>query len=302
MPEDFADPSARGNEHPAPVATNSTLKTWFRVGQILISGVLVGLFIQKSDGNSTLATIIYLVAGALGTVLVMIALMGVRFHRYVHSNSFAWFLSSTIRYIISGVFGLALAGYSFVGIDKNDADYEQGSSAGQSEHHSGQFELRNLQAVQDESSTRIAVSVINTAKAPTVIDRALLKTDPLFSGGQCISGGWDYIIDGQIVIRGDGKVAEGSVYVPSGPLTGRTVPARVDVIRFGRDCVEIAVENVQFPVILTLQPQEVQVLTIEIPRSMTMSDGKKVDFDLESGFQLAVRFSGDNSYAVIWNY
>jgi hypothetical protein len=251
-----------------------------RVNQILgyaTSGttiVLTALFIQKSDGNSAVETVALLGMAAVGAFLVAATFASHVYLAAPQSHRFSWYLSKRSLSVIGGVGGVALLVLSMALIDREDADYNQPPVGhvtvdSGSKHVNGEIvgdgdsvSLRNLIVSSNNEATRLVVSVVNTSKAPVVLDSASFVNVGDSDVG-CADVQQRYSVDGEVHVDEKGR-ARAELRADEGPLAGFVVSA------FGvyaDECGPQTGIRLDFPISMGLNPQEASSLTIDIRKT-----------------------------------
>ena len=260
------------------MAANDTVSRVNRMlgyAAFITTGVLTAVFVQKSDGNSTIETVTLLGAASVGAFLVAAAFAS---HVYLFDpqpHRLSWYLSRRPLSVIGGLFGIILIGFSMASIDKEDSDFGQppvfhqdgGSTtdgAAEVVTDGDSIALRNLVVSSNSDVVRMVVSVVNTSKAPVVFSSATwTNAGPPTAAGIC-TGPERYSLEGEVQVDAKGT-AHAELLAEEGPLAGVPVQA-AGIYANGCDGFQEGI-HLEFPISMDLNPLEATSFTLDIHKN-----------------------------------
>lgn len=141
----------------------------------VVGAVLVALFIQKSDGNTAVQTLLALLMATVGCLLVWASVIGLTTRHRKHEHRLRIVFSNTTVVCLGGLAGGLLLWTSFSIIDRSPEGYVT-APGGDDEivifSDASGIALRNPQLALGTTTIRLLVTVVNIRNLPVVADQA----------------------------------------------------------------------------------------------------------------------------------
>jgi len=271
-------------ESSTPVVTAAVLRSAYAPCLAFALSVIVALFVQKSDGNSSLVTLTYMGVATVSVLAIWSAVVAVRLRGRPHDHRFAGYHRHPARVAIGAMAGVVGLVTALVGIDAEDSDFgvlpsgdrivlpsagrdqhpPLSSSASMPErvHDSEELAVRNVLVASNSDHIRVMATVSNKTKATVVADQASVGLHLQRPTGCTGDFPPIYKVDDSLTVNAQG--ATGSVTMDGGPLDGFSVPASGRLVL---DCADTEL-TLGFKIAVTLPPLQSSYLVIEVPRRL----------------------------------
>ena len=285
--DDLSDDTDRDRD-----PSTHSLKTGFGYGAGFVSLVLVALFVQKSDGNSTLGTIGLLAVASAGAMLLTACCMGVavRARRATPVGCLTWLLSRRTSIVLTAASGVVLLTVASVGIDAGPSDFAQEptepakqeatcneradeahgeqeatNDAGTKVHDAASIALRGLTIAADETGGRRAgLTIVNKTESPIVLDSMCISfSSTIACAAPLPPEEGIFKITDEITVHGERIMGGGLI------RDGFTVPITG---RYYSECPGRQVVTISAPVSIGLAPLETMSLGVDFPAILRIRD------------------------------
>jgi hypothetical protein len=251
----------------------------------LIGLVIVGLFVQKSQGNSSIATLTLLAVASVGVVLIANSLgQVIQLFRNPRAESDQLSRRTLIKSTLLSLLGVAFVVVSLDFIDYEDTDYLQepvlyrdnqaGKQVKELVEDSDTLALRNLILMQGEKGDRLKLVIVNRRQTSVVANEIRIMG---VSGRQPATCGsntsYNYKFEGSVTISRDGTI-EGARLAETGSAYSVAASGRAS----GETCYGLQLYSLSAPVSIALDPLGSATLALDVDNEFPVAVLEGMDY------------------------